>query len=383
MLITCPECAKEVSSNAIFCPNCGNPFKISKLRQSKAKRLPNGFGQITEIKGKPLRKPFRVMVSQGVKENGRPIVKMLKPVAYFATYNEAYKALVEYNKKPWSLDNSMTMDQLFSAWLQERVVGKVGEKRLARVKYIWRLCESVHGLHVTEFHPVILRECVNGLMNTNYYATVDMINIFKKIMDYAQQYELVPVNPIQSFKLSMQAPDTNGHIAYSEYELAKLWENVGRIEGIDLILIQCYSGFRPNELLTLKTENIFLDMGYMIGGFKTKAGTNRKVPIHSKIKELICSRYDLNNEYLCLHRGKPLSYTAYLHMIANITTNLSLNPSHKAHDGRVTFVTLAKKYDMNEYAIKRIVGHEISDITEKIYTKRDIDWLIEEMKKIK
>lgn len=44
---------------------------------------------------------------------------------------------------------------------------------------------------------------------------------------------------------------------------------------------------------------------------------------------------------------------------------------------------MAKKYQMDEYAIKRIVGHDIKDITEKIYTKRDIEWLKEEIEKIK
>lgn len=47
------------------------------------------------------------------------------------------------------------------------------------------------------------------------------------------------------------------------------------------------------------------------------------------------------------------------------------------------FVTMAKKYQVDEYAIKYIVGHAITDITEKVYTERDVEWLKEEMKKIK
>lgn len=49
---------------------------------------------------------------------------------------------------------------------------------------------------------------------------------------------------------------------------------------------------------------------------------------------------------------------------------------HKPHDGRKTFITLAKKYNVDEYAIKYIVGHSISDLTE-------LDWLREEIAKIK
>ena len=59
-----------------------------------------------------------------------------------------------------------------------------------------------------------------------------------------------------------------------------------------------------------------------------------------------------------------------------------VNPEHRPHDGRTHFVTTAKRYDVDEYAIKYMVGHKISDITEKIYTKRKFDWLKQEIEKI-
>lgn len=61
----------------------------------------------------------------------------------------------------------------------------------------------------------------------------------------------------------------------------------------------------------------------------------------------------------------------------------NLNEDHRPHDGRVFFVTNAKKYGVDEYAIKYMVGHAIYDITEAVYTKRDFNWLTSEMKKNK
>lgn len=55
---------------------------------------------------------------------------------------------------------------------------------------------------------------------------------------------------------------------------------------------------------------------------------------------------------------------------------------HRPHDGRKDFITRAKKAGCDEYAIKRIVGHSISDLTERVYTERDLDWLKKEIKKI-
>lgn len=44
---------------------------------------------------------------------------------------------------------------------------------------------------------------------------------------------------------------------------------------------------------------------------------------------------------------------------------------------------MAKKSNVDEYAIKYIVGHHISDITEKVYTQRSHEWLKNEIEKIK
>ena len=46
-------------------------------------------------------------------------------------------------------------------------------------------------------------------------------------------------------------------------------------------------------------------------------------------------------------------------------------------------MTMAKRYGVDEYAIKYMVGHKISDITEKVYTRREFTWLREEIEKIK
>lgn len=120
MLIQCPECNKEISNKAIACPNCGfpisEPTNKQRRKSNRRKRLPNGFGQITEIKG--LRKPFRVSVTVGKNDVGRPICKLLKPDAYFKTYNDAYSALLEYNKKPYELSSIITMNELFERWFE-------------------------------------------------------------------------------------------------------------------------------------------------------------------------------------------------------------------------------------------------------------------------
>lgn len=129
----------------------------------------------------------------------------------------------------------------------------------------------------------------------------------------------------------------------------------------------------------------------MIGGTKTDSGKNRIVPIHPKIFELVLKNYKYaiaiksNNLFNDIdgQQGTTLTYDKYRNRFKKVIERLPMELEHRPHDTRHTFITLAKKYNVDEYAIKRIVGHKIIDITEKVYTHRDIEWLKEEIEKIK
>lgn len=125
MLLKCPECELQISDKATFCPHCGYPIQPDikqrkpRNKNNKRRRLPNGFGQISEIKNRNLRNPFRAMITIGKDKNGHPICKPLKPESYFPTYNDAYAALVEYNKNPYDLEPSITVKELYDKWTDE------------------------------------------------------------------------------------------------------------------------------------------------------------------------------------------------------------------------------------------------------------------------
>lgn len=96
------------------------------------------------------------------------------------------------------------------------------------------------------------------------------------------------------------------------------------------------------------------------------------------------SKYLINCTDTKTHRSSlKLTYDKYRHRVEKIVNKLELNPEHRAHDGRIQFATMAKDAKVNEYALKRIIGHKIDDLTEKTYTKRKREWLMEEILKIK
>ena len=144
----------------------------------------------------------------------------------------------------------------------------------------------------------------------------------------------------------------------------------------------------------ISVMDVDLDKNIIIGGMKTDSGTDRIVPIHPKIKELAARRYteakELGSEYLLNTTDGTkkkdrlkLTYDKYKHRFEKIIKEYGMDPNHRAHDGRKQFITMCKKYNVDEYALKYIVGHKITDITERVYTDRDIEWLKEEISKVK
>lgn len=361
---------------------------------AKRMRLPNGFGQITKIKNKRLRKPFRAMVTVGKTEEGKPICKLLKPQAYFQTYNEAYAALLEYNRNPYQIEDNITMLELYERWSKDYFKTLTTKSSTRTIESAWGYCSEIYDVPVVDIRVRHIKSCieqgkriVNGELRLASEPTQKRIkSILNMMLDYAVEYDIIDRNYARSFNASKsikKETPTQAHMPFKEEEICKLWNNVQSVPYVDALLIQCYTGLRPQELVLIRNENINLVTGTIIGGMKTESGTNRLIPIHPKIHHLIEARYDPNKEYLINIDGKGITYGQYRYRFMKILDKLGLDSNHKCHDPRMHFITMAKKYNVDEYAIKYIVGHSINDVTEKVYTRRDVDWLKEEIIKIK
>lgn len=349
-------------------------------QKKKRMRLPNGFGQISELKGRRLRKPFRAMITVDKTDDGKPICRPLKPVAYFATYNEAYAALIEYNKDPYERSTSMTLEELYVEWSEKYFKTLSSDSSIRTIKSAWKHCEELRKYNVSAIRPRHIKGCIESQSSPNIKARIkSLMNI---MLDYALEYEIVAKNYARDFNLDEnikieKEKSRREHLSFTDEEMSILWNNSENII-VKMILIQCYTGFRPKELIELKTRNVKLDENIIIGGMKTKAGTDRVVPIHKKIKEHVKNFVNQDSEYLF----PDMTYDKYNYRFERIVDKLNLDKRHRPHDPRKHFITMAKKYNVNEYAIKRIVGHSITDITEKIYTERNLEWMQEEINKI-
>jgi len=151
---------------------------------NKKKKLPNGFGQISKITGKNLKKPYRVMISVGKDDSGKNISRLLKPVAYFCTYEEAYAALINYHK-------AYTLNKIYSEWLQ-KISCDIDETPLVNMSFLWSMINTdLKALPINEVTENILQENINNIKYVyRSRCKILLITLFK----YATENGLISKN---------------------------------------------------------------------------------------------------------------------------------------------------------------------------------------------
>ena len=370
-------------------------------------------GEGSIIYDKRRKKPYRARVTVGWEldeESGRS-KQILKDIGSYKTKGEASRALAEYLKNPFDLNNKdITFSQLYQKWYKDFMTeDHISHKY--RIKSAYKYCSSLYNKKMRDITVLDMKNCIykgttistrgknKGKEQFASPSTKESIKyLFNHLFGYATEARLVERNYAKDFSLDKKVIkqkeiEHKEKIPLSEEELTKLWKSIEFVPFADMIIYACYSGWRPSELIKLKIEDVDLKNDFIKGGIKTTAGKNRLVPIHPLVKPIIEKYYNeaisIKSVYLfndiSKKKGIGLSYDQYLSRFNKVIKQLNFRPEITPHYTRHTFITNAKsrKVNMNEYILKLIVGHDIGDLTEHIYTHRELEDLKEEMMKIK
>ncbi len=374
-------------------------------------KLPNGYGSVTKLSGNR-RKPYLARVTLGwiTDEQTGKTVQNRVPIGTFKTKKEALQALAEYGANPYDIqNNNLTLAELYQKWTESYFPTLESESSSRTITAAWRYCHAIHSMRVKDLRA----RHIKGIMEDGYIipsrgkdaghkvpaspgTKARIKSMFNLMLDYALEYELVDKNYARTFDLSNdiikeKEAATRGHINFNDQEMETLWNNIDSFRFVDWILIQCYMGWRPQELAMLELENVDFENWCITGGMKTDAGKHRTVPIHSRIRELVRKNYEiaislrsnrLLNDPDAVKGSMMITYDKYAGRFSKVMDTLKLCEDHRPHDPRTTFITMAKKAGVDEYVIKLLSGHKITDITESVYTKRDLEWLRTELEKI-
>lgn len=372
-------------------------------------RRANGTGNIYKMKGGKRRKPWRVRVTVGWELNPKTgrCKQNLKTLGYYASRAEAEAALVAYQECPYDLNTKdITFKELYEQWTEDyfKKLTSISSERTITSAY--RYCSGLYNMKMRDIRIYHLQECMDkGYIipdrgkekgQKRYASTCTkgrIKSMFNLMFDWAYAREIVDRNYARAFELDKetkikQVREKRKNTIFSNEEIDLLWKNVDKIAFVDMVLCGIYSGWRPQELAILKIKDIDLELQVMYGGMKTDAGKDRCVPIHPLIQPLIEKRYaeakELGSNYLFNdingQQGIYMTYDKYRGRFNKVVERLQMD--HHPHETRHTFITKAKRVRMEEYILKRIVGHAINDNTEKTYTHREIEELKAEMRKI-
>ena len=367
----------------------------------------NGEGSISYDKR---RKRYRAKVTIGWEydEEAGKTKQLTKTLgSSYKTKGEASRALAEYFNEPYNLDNKdATFSDVYNIWFDKFIEDHESAKYRIRSAYAY--CSRLYNkkfrdITITDMRDILengTRVSVSGKNKGKLIATTPSVKmeikyLFNHMYDFAVESRIVNINYARNFTLGKKVYDEyeesrEEKVPFSQEDLQKLWACMEFVPFADMIIYDCYSGWRPTELVELKVRDVDIENGYISGGIKTDAGINRVVPIHPLVYDIVKKYYDdailHNSEYLfndsSKAKGIGLSYDQYNSRFNNIMELLKFTNKYTPHCARHTFTTKAKKAEINEYIIKRIVGHSIKDITERIYTHREKEELAEAIRKI-
>lgn len=351
--------------------------------RSRPGRYGNGYGTVYMIdKTGCRRKPFVVKVPIGFskpKKEGEKVKYVYKTIGYATSWEEGDAMLKQFHDTHADgfLEevNLATFKEVYELAIPRKLVGATEATRIS-YEHGLALCFSLHDMPVMKIKTVHMQKIIDGLREDG--KSTSTFTLAKKVcslvFDYAIKNDLADKNYASFIDLGRSTEPTK-KVPFTKTEIKKLFSN-DTVPYANTVLILLFTGIRLNEFISIKTENVHLKERYFITGSKTDAGKNRIIPISRLIEQYISDMYDPDNEFLFspFNDGTIVTKARYRHMFDTVMQQL--NMSHTPHECRHTFVSMLDDAGANKVSIQKIAGHKGSDVTEKVYTHKNIEQLL-------
>ncbi len=350
------------------------------------KRLPNDYGTIKKLGGNRQR-PFGAYLPPPPLEDPNHMKR--ECLGYYETYEDALKALAEWNKFR-SPKTNYTFEEMWKCW-KAKNYSKLSASAQTAYSLAFKSLSPIHNKKVRDLRTGHFQDIIDKMADEGYSKpTLKNIKLIAGFVEkYAIQYDVINKN----YAEFVEIPDIESkqRESFTEEQIAILEDAAERnFMYSRIIVILIYTGWRIGELLEMTIEDYNPSELTLIGGKKTKAGKNRTVPVELKIKPYLDEQAAHNGPRL-ISRNKDGEWVPFTQ---GYFTNYCFKPTLKAlniftsdgseytpHCCRHTFASLANKAGMNPLVLKKLIGHSpTADVTEKVYIHLDDDQLREGMK---
>ena len=167
---------------------------------------------------------------------------------------------------------SVTLGELYRQWSRQHY-RRLTEKGIAGYENAWRFLQPLEKRAMESISLYEYQEIVDSQRHRSRSHQEKIQQLISQLCKRAMLSSLIPVNFAEYLEL-----DGRDSTAYSPFTLEdlRLLMRCAKSTSIHaktarIILILCFTGWRPQELFGIKRETVNLDNRYFVSGSKTEA----------------------------------------------------------------------------------------------------------------
>ena len=399
----CRKCKKTIDDDSVFCKYCGAKQTVTKTRRQR----PNGTGTAT-----PRGKTWTAIYTAGYTLDGdkhrpdvitlggfkkktdaldfMPVLKSaksipksernaaLKQAQQLPTLAESITFIENYKRKAPTV--SISFKALYDRWYpfyEQRCDKSTMNGHRAALSYFRDLWNAPF----SSLSADDLQDCIDACPKGRR-TQENMKSLGKRLYEYAIGRAITDRNYAQYVYISREGNKPRPALKPEHVEMIRT--QIGKYRFAEYVYCHCYLGFRPNEMLQLTKDAYHNDDGveYLIGGFKTEAGTDRAVTLAPQIAPIIRRLVNAPGAYIFpdadgemiddeFYREK-IFYPLLAHLGIQPVPDKDTPAVYVPYSCRHFFSNLLKYADGADTDKAALMGHTEYETTKRLYQSAEL-----------
>lgn len=281
----CRHCHAELATEAaLYCHVCGRKQHTTAIQRRHAKR-PQAQGSITKLPNR--RNPYWARLPV-VYANGKAERRSL---GCFATYKEAAEALAKSIYIKESEVSKLTLKDMYEQFIKSHYFAGLSASAQSSHRSAWKHLALYADVKLCDVNKMTFQvpidELIRGGMKRSTACKIR--NLCSNLCKEAMGINGMSVNYAQLVQLPRD--DSESPVPFSTAELSDIWQAADKGDKNAMaILVLCYTGMRPSEMLGVRIEKHLHFDGvsrYLQTGSKTRTGLRRIIPLPPLLYPLV------------------------------------------------------------------------------------------------
>ena len=276
-----------------------------------------------------------------------------------------------------------TLEQVYEEW-SSKYAQRVGPSTMSGYIAAYKHFEPLHPVMINDITASDLQDCMDACKAGKRTHQVMKVTA-GLIWAYAYDADYVEKNVTENLYTGKGTSEQREPLTDDEVQAIK--RAIGTHPYAEYVYALCYLGFRPGEFLKLRKSDLHQGNGvtYLVGGSKTEAGKNRRVPVPAVISAIIDERMNVIGTDLLFPQftyNRKKEFTGYKqmsdgyfreHVFKPLMASLGIAEGKVPYGARHTYSDKLKDAAGDDKTKAAIMGHTDYQFTQKRYQSTSID----------